>query len=834
MPTPFVLRLAALLVLLPLAAAAQPRSPEAFLGYALGERFTPHHRIEAYVRHVAEAAPERVRVETYGQTYEGRPLLVAYVTSQRNLARLEAIRESNLALAGLGAAPVLPDAPAVVWLSYNVHGNEAVSSEAALEVLYRLATEPTAQRLLEETVVILDPNLNPDGRDRYVHWFTQTVGARPNPAPEAREHREPWPGGRPNHYLFDLNRDWAWGTQAETRQRAALYRRWMPHVHADFHEQGVDEPYYFAPAAEPFHEAITPWQRELQTRIGRRNAATFDADGRLYFTRERFDLFYPSYGDTWPTFNGAVGMTYEQGGSGRAGLAIVTAEGDTLSLAMRIRNHVETSLNTVAVVAESRAETVEAFRRYFADAEAGRGAPWQAYVVRAGNGAARLRALARVLEHNGIRYGVATARTATEGFAYATGRTGRVTVEPGDLVVPARQPRGTLVRVLFEPEPALPDSLTYDITAWALPYAHGLEAYAVRAAPEAWGTLPPAPAPDVRPAYGYAVAWRSLDDARFLAAALREGLGVRRAQRPFRQGARTFPAGTLVITRAGNARFGSDALAAAVRRAAEASGAEVVPLASGLVDEGADFGSPDVVLRRAPRVLVLGGEPTASLSFGEVWHFMDERLEYPVTVVDERDLTPATLARYDVLVLPAGNYGRVLTDERLAEIRAWVSGGGRLVALGSAAHALAGREGFGLRRAEAPAGDDAPEARLRAFGDREREALDGLVPGAIFRVRLDRTHPLAHGYDGEHFALVRSAEAFAYLERGWNVGTLPAGARVAGFAGREATRRLEDRLLYGVEDIGRGHVVYLLESPLFRGFWEGGHLLFVNAVLGAW
>ncbi len=826
------MRFCLLLVLsvLALPLAAQP-TPEAFLGYPLGTQFTQHHRILAYAEAVAEASP-RALVVPYGVTYEGRPLVVVVVASARNMARLEAIQQSNLALTGLRDGPVLEDAPAIVWLSYNVHGNEAVSSEAFMPTLHAL-TDPDnaqAQAWLENTVVILDPMLNPDGRERYVQGYKQRVGAQPNPEPLAREHAETWPGGRANHYYFDLNRDWAWQTQIETQQRARLYQQWMPHVHADFHEQGVDAPYYFAPAAEPFHAVITPWQRELQTRIGQRNVQTFDAASRLYFTREVFDLFYPSYGDTWPTYNGAIGMTYEQGGSGRAGLAIETSAGDTLTLAQRIANHFATSLNTVAVTAENRAETLDQFRAYFARARRAEGAPYAAYVVSAANGADRLRALTRLLDANNIRYGQAAGRSTAEGFQYRSGAEGRVTVEAGDLVVPAAQPNGTLVQVLFEPSAVLPDTLTYDITAWALPYAYNLDAAALRrpvdTRPYAETRVTP---PSIARPYAYLTAWEGMADARLLADLLRHGIRVRAATEPFSIAETSYGPGTLVITRTDNARLG-ERFDEIVQEAARRHEQPLYPVASGYATQGSDFGARSVAYLEAPRVMVLAGEGLSSLSVGEVWHFFDQQLGYPVTLVDMGDFTPDALAEYDVLVLPSGSYGRVLSSEALQAVHAWVRRGGRLVALEGAARFLAGKDGFGLKATPAAAPDDSVEARLQPYGTRVRRSIMDETPGAVYRVQLDATHPLAFGYPETTFALVRSGAAYNFLPEGWNVGVVRQDARISGFAGANAQARLQDVLLYGVEEKGRGQVVYLLDSPLFRGFWEGGKLLFANAV----
>ncbi len=301
---------------------AQLLSPEQYLGYKVGTQYTPCYKVDDYFKSVAAAKPAMVKVETYGHTNEGRELLLAYVALPQNLQRLDDIRKNNLRLSGSLSdnTPAQTDnAPAIVWLSYNVHGNETSSSEAAMLTLYALVSDSNAQtkQWLKNTVVIMDPCVNPDGRDRYVNWYKSVRGDTYNPDPQAREHSEPWPGGRSNHYNFDLNRDWAWQTQVETQQRMKKYNEWLPQIHVDYHEQGPNAPYYFAPAAEPYHEVITPWQREFQVTIGKNNAKYFDANGWLYFTKQVFDLFYPSYGDTYPIYNGAIGMTYEQGGGPR-------------------------------------------------------------------------------------------------------------------------------------------------------------------------------------------------------------------------------------------------------------------------------------------------------------------------------------------------------------------------------------------------------------------------------------------------------------------------------------------------------------------------------------
>lgn len=255
--------------------AQSVKSPAEFLGYEIGERFTRHHKVVEYFKYVSENSPY-VTLQKYGETNEFRPLLLATVSSPENIKNIEEIRKSNLSQIGI-LNDNKTNEKAIVWLSYNVHGNEASSTEASMQTLYDLITNK--QDWLANTVVLIDPCVNPDGRDRYVNWYNETKSTPYNTNQDASEHSEPWPSGRPNHYLFDLNRDWAWATQVETQQRLKVYNKWMPHVHVDFHEQGINSPYYFAPAAEPFHEIITDWQRDFQTQIGKNHAKYFDKEG---------------------------------------------------------------------------------------------------------------------------------------------------------------------------------------------------------------------------------------------------------------------------------------------------------------------------------------------------------------------------------------------------------------------------------------------------------------------------------------------------------------------------------------------------------------------------
>ena len=814
------------------------QTPEQFLGYPLGSRFTLSQTAHAYFRYIASALPARVKYQTYGTSYENRTLGVCIVAAEANMSRLEDIRNSNLIRAGQKTGTPLPDQPAILFLSYNIHGNEAVSTETAMQVLYDLATAKDAgiQSYLRNTVVVIDPCLNPDGHDRYVNFYTQVAGKQPDASPNAREHHEPWPGGRFNHYVFDPNRDWAWQTQRETQARINNYYAWMPQVHADFHEMGSNSPYFFAPAAKPYHEVITNWQRELQNAIGASNKKYFDERNWLYFTRETFDLFYPSYGDTYPTYNGAVGLTYEQGGSGFAGLALARSSfGDTLTLAERISHHYGTSIGTLAALSGNAEKAVKNFEKYFTDARNTPSGEHKTYVFKSKNKESNIRNLAEFLDKQRIAYGFASEKKSLNGYNFQTFKTENFAVENGDLVVSAYQSQANLVKVLFEPKAVLEDSATYDITAWSVPLAYGLETFglkeklALKTTDKSEFTVV---SPSLSKPYAYLARWNSLQSLQFLSSLLKRKMIVRCAEKGFEADGQKYEPGTLVITRSGNEKAGTG-FDSFIQSEATRLKMPLTTLAGGGVTEGSDLGSNSMRIVKAPRVGIVSGSGISPTGFGDVWHYFEEQIGYPATVIDGNYLRNVDFSDFDVLVLPSGNYGNLLPESRLEALVQWVNGGGKLIALEGAVSFLAGKPGFDLKKKDDKKDDPKAESYefLKEYGKRDREALSEDIPGAIYRVDLDNSHPLAFGY-GKNFMLLKGTPtAYQFLRSsGWNVGILKTNNYVTGFTGSKTKAKLQNCVVFGVQDAGNGNVVYFTDSPIFRGFWYNGKLLFGNAV----
>ena len=548
----------------------QTKSPAAFLGYELGEQFSQHHQVLNYFNHVAENN-SNVKLLTYGETYEKRPLTLAFISAEENMKKLDDLRLDQLRSAGMIEGDPSQNEIAVVWLSYNVHGNEAVSTEVSMQTLFELVDPENkkSKEWLKNTIVILDPCINPDGRERYVNWFKQKSNLPYNKNPDAIEHHEPWPRGRANHYLFDLNRDWAWATQIETQQRLAVYNKWMPHIHVDFHEMGVNSPYYFAPAAKPYHEIITKFQRDFQKTVGKNHAKYFDEKGWLYFTKEQYDLFYPSYGDTYPTYNGAIGMTYEQGGSGSAGLGVKTKEGTELTLKDRISHHLTTGLSTIEVASANASELHKEFQTYFQNALEKPMGSTKSYLIK-NSSDDKVESLIKLLDMHHIKYGSPSSASNVKGFSYQTNKEVKVSIDKKDLLISAYQPKSNLVKALFEPQSKLNDSLTYDITAWSLPYARGLDAYALevkidnetyKKVIEKEDTL------QIKKPYAYITKWNSTQDVVYLSHLLKNKVKVRFSTQDFSIEGKQYSAGSLIITRAGNEKLkGFDSIVKAVAK----------------------------------------------------------------------------------------------------------------------------------------------------------------------------------------------------------------------------------------------------------------------------
>jgi hypothetical protein len=880
------LQVAAPVVELAPGAIYDPRIPtiKQVLGHDFGEKITTPEEIAIYLRALHQSAPDRTRLTEYARSWEGRPLWLFVIGSPDRIAALDAIKADlrrhadPRGLSPADADGLVKSLPVVTWLMHGVHGNEISSSDAALaEAYHLLAAQRNAEAglVLQQSIVVIDPMQNPDGRARFVVNNLLGAAAAADPMPEAAEHDEPWPGGRANHYLFDMNRDWFAQSQPETRGRIAAMLEWFPHVVVDLHEMGGDASYYFAPPAEPINPHVTKGQAAAFDLFGRANAAKFDERGFAYFVRENYDEFYPGYGESWPIFHGAVGMTYEQ--ASPRGLAWRRSDGDLLTYRDAIARHFTAALTTAVTAAENREQLVRDFLEFRRSAVAeGQSGSVREYVIVPGHDRSRARLLARSLVTQGIEVRQADVPI----------RVGSRTIEAGAYLVSNAQPSGRLLRNLLDSHTAQDEAFVreqdrrrrlrlgdqiYDITAWSLPLSYDVEivtssaALEVRATPLSADTaVASTPLPRARVAY--LLPWGSATAAT-VAEALRAGIRVRHAGRAFTLSGRRYPIGTAIVRVSDNDPRLAERLGPIVAR----HGAETVPVDSSYPDAGISLGSSSVEALKPPRVLLAWDAPAQGQSAGWARYILERRFGVPVTAVRVASMARVKLHDFDVIVLPSGTYAPLAAEDSLRRLREWIRTGGTLVTLAEASRWAAnervnlletrtelrggrpevepptGAGGTGTAGgAGGPGSGGGGAAAEKAAGasggtfdyDRaiqpERERPEN-TPGALVRVTIDEEHWLSSGQDGEMQALVEGQRVLTpiRLDRGRNVGAYAARDRLvaSGLVWDEARDQLARKAYLVHQPVGQGHVIAFAEDPNFRAFTEASQLLFINAVL---
>ena len=839
-------------------ANAPIRSPEQFLGYRLGERFTEYAIAVRYFDYLGEQS-DRVTVDRYGETYEGRPLLQVTVSSPDNLRRLPEIKARQQQLvngfrsAGTQVEGILNDQPVINSYSYNIHGNEASSTEAALQVAYELAVsdEPDIRNALDSSVVVMYICINPDGRDRYVYWYNGMARKTGGTDPNDLEHHAPWPNGRTNHYWFDLNRDWIWGVHPESRGHTAAYQQWMPNVHTDYHEQGYDANYFTVPGTTPRNLLLPDAYEGWADTFGRANIARFDAQGVSYFTRDRFDFFYPSYGSSYPSVMGAVGMLTEQGGIA-AGRAVETEDGYVLTLRQRIWDHFTTSIAQVKTAAANRRALLEYSLDAWNPLSSKQGTT--AYLIE-DDGSDYVHDFVRMLLLNGVEVERTTEALTATGMGYRQQAEERRTHPAGSIIIATEQPRHLFLNSIMSNQLEIEDSVMYDMSTWSAPLAYNLEAYRF-AAPLVVDTEPLTElttsgaltgSTDPQRTYAYVIDWNQRQAPRALAALWEAGVRVRAALEPFTADDGTaYGAGSLIVLRGRNLER-ADTLSDLLQQLATDHSLRIHAFTTGRMRSGNDLASTRNYPLRTPRVAMLVEPPFDTYTSGQIYFLFDWETELPVTRIRASQLRQTAVPKfgsrygyaglddYDVLILPdADDLDEVFGGDALQSVQQWVSNGGTLVTVGSSATYFAGHEEFGKLEVLKPEEDTTAAAATLTFTERTGYYGKQRVPGTALRAAIDTTHPLGFGLKPEVYTLKFGGEALTPARQLQSVGrygsdltTLNAG----GYADSTNLERLAGNTWAAVQPMGRGRVVYLVDNPHYRMFWRGPSRLMQNAVM---
>jgi hypothetical protein len=809
-------------------------SPESYFGFSAGEWHLRPDQITDYMKVLAQTS-SRVKVEQYGETYEKRPLLLVTITSPENLGRLQEIKDQHRALSvpALLSAAQIQSMPVVVWLGYSVHGNEASGSNAAVRVAYQLASAQSTEtrELLANTIVLIDPMINPDGLGRFSQWVNSHHARQPVADGSSREHAEAWPGGRSNHYWFDLNRDWMPLQHPESRARLKQYYEWMPNIVNDHHEMGSQSTFFFQPGAPGRTNPYSPKRvEELTQAIARFHAQALDQIGSLYFTKEEFDDFYIGKGSSYPDITGSVGILYEQASS--RGLVAESANGD-LTFSFAIRNHVTASLSVLKAAQSLRVDLLSHQHDFFVSAlkEAER-ASVKGYVFGSPSDASRNFHFIEILRRHQID-------------VYELGKqfkNNTDTFVPGTaFVVPTNQKQYRLISALFEKRTSFTDSVFYDISGWTLPLAFDIPCLELKTPAQEylgkrieWPT-PPAGALVTAPgAYAYAFDWQGYYAPRGLYRLQKAGIKTKVATRPFEaltpEGKHRFDYGSIIIP-IGIQKDKADTLSALLALIARDDEVHVYSIATGMSSDGSDLGSPTFDALQLPKVMLVAGPGISSTDVGEAWHLLDYRFGMEVSLVEPQAIPRANLGRYSVIVLVNGTYTSI-DSASTAALRRWVENGGTLIAMERAVEWASNNRFANVRFRRADQGRKDTVVTRRPYSTEQKYSAAQNIDGAIVEALADRTHPLLFGYAKDRLSVFRENSIFMEPSRDPYATPLVYSMNplISGYIHRDIEPLLRNSAAIIVSGLRSGRVILMADNPNFRAFWYGTNKLFLNAI----
>ena len=836
------LTLAQALNTVPVLDTSLPR-PEDVVGIGVGERHWYHHEIVRYLDALAASSPRMVALGSHGTTYGGRGLVSYAISSAANIAQLGAIQDGRSLIVDPAATVDLNDQPAVMHMMYSIHGNEPSGTNATPLVAYYLtaAQDEALEAQLENVVILFNPMLNPDGLDRFAHWSNSLRGLNPSPDANDREHRESTPNGRTNYYWFDLNRDWLPHQHPESQGRLALFHAWKPNVQLDFHEQGSNSHFFFMPGKPERTNPLTPAiNQELTAKIGQFHAKAFDEQGILYFTQERYDDFFMGKGSTYPDLFGCVGILFEQPSSRGAQQAGVNGR---LTFADSIANQFRASLSSLAATASLKGELL-AYQRAFYSSSPGQYGKGD-FLAQAEGDPTRLREFIRVLRGHGIEVRILSKDVTAEGTLYRAGKA---------IAISLNQPQSTYLMTLWNRQLEFEEDVFYDVSTWTMPLA-----FNVTHTRQAVRNAKTAPLPDdflaqgstlSASAIGYLIDWRDSAVHALLYDLLEAEANVRVAKSPFTadtvdNGAVDFGYGSLLVSAELGQTIPTQALS--LLNGAARRGRPVYSVSSSLTSRGIDLGSLDFQVLRLPKVLLVTGNTTSAYDTGEIWHFLDRRVQMPVTMVDSARLANTPLADYSHILLTDP-----LPDRLADSIDRFVRSGGIVWAQGNKTVEWLGSVGLTellwretviektrqqLKKQRSGEHPDVAELEAllperKSFAQASDEAAFRLVRGAILAGLIDITHPLGYGYTEPLLPVFRRNAAF--MARSDNPYSTPISYTeeplLSGYMSAENQALAANSASTLVDAKGDGALILTLDSATFRGFWWGTQKLLANAI----
>lgn len=792
-------------------------TPKSVVGHEVGEWHITHDKLSHYMQELAQAS-DRITIENRGTTFEGRPLLLLTITSPANHNNIESIKRDHVALTESGSNSLTTaNMPIVVYQGFSIHGNEASGSNASLAVAYYLAAAegPKIDELLNNTVILFDPSLNPDGLQRFSYWANMHKSQNINPDPYDREYDEVWPGGRTNHYWFDMNRDWLPVQLPESRARITSFHEWYPNILTDHHEMGTNSSFFFQPGIPSRTHPLTPkLNQELTGKIGNYHAKALDKIGSFYYTEENFDDFYYGKGSTFPDINGGIGILFEQASSrGHA----QESDNGILTFPFTVRNQFTAALSTLEAAVGMRTEILEYQRSFYNNArsEAANGA----IVFGDEKDAGKTYELAQILQRHKVKFHEVKNDFTKDGKKYKKGFS---------YIIPKNQKQSRLVKAMFEKRTTFQDSLFYDVSAWSFPLAFNLD-YSEditlsQAGAEVTNLEMKTPTPPSTSNYGYLLEWHEYYSPKALNLILKEGLRAKVGMSPFSLENKEYDYGTILIPVQNQKLQGTD-LNKFLASVSKETGVKITGVQTGLTT-GIDLGSGQFRAIETPKVGLLVGEGVNPSDAGEIWHLFDTRYHMLITKLDTKNFGRMDLSKYTAIVLPA-TWGSALDKGDTEKLKEWVQNGGTLIGFRNAGRYLESNEFLKMNFKKKQ--DTAKAVTFEQRGDYFGAQVIG---GAIFEAKLDRSHPIAFGYKNKTLPMFRNTTLFVEADENSynNPIQYTDSPLMAGYISKPNLEELKNTVPFKTGSFGRGQVIYFTDNTNFRAFWYGTNKLLMNAI----
>lgn len=789
-------------------------TPKSVIGHEVGEWHITHDKLVTYMKALAQAS-DRVTIENRGATFEGRPLLLLTITSPENHQNLNSIRENHIKATDNASVDVYT-LPIVVYQGFSIHGNEASGSNAALAAAYYLAAAEGAKitELLNNTVILFDPAMNPDGLQRFAYWANTNKASNINPDPNDREYHEVWPGGRTNHYWFDMNRDWLPVQLPESKARIKTFHKWLPNILTDHHEMGTNSTFFFQPGIPSRTNPLTPqMNQDLTKEIAGYHAKAFDKIGSTYYSEESFDDFYYGKGSTFPDINGSIGILFEQGSSrGHA----QESENGVLTFPFTIRNQFTATLSTLEAAKNMRAKILKYQQDFYKDSR--NSGTNKAIVFGDEKDAAKTNELAKVLKRHKIKIHELASDFTSNGKKFKKGYS---------YVVPMNQKNHRLVKAMFDVRTKFKDSLFYDVSAWTFNHAFGVD-YAnnvplSKAGVEVLEVKVKSGSITNRSSVGYLFSWNEYNTPKALNSILEKGLRAKVAMKQFKNDGNSYDYGAIFVP-AQNQKLNANELFQFLERVAQENSIDIKGVSSGL-NQGIDLGSRNFRAVKQPKVAMLVGRGITSYDAGEIWHLLDQRFNIKLTKLDVSYAARVDLSRYTTIIVP-NSYS---LDKKVEQkLKTWVNNGGVLIGYRNAVNWLSNK-GFVNVEFNKTKTDAVKNV---SFEDRSLNSGAQVIGGAIFEAKLDRSHPINFGYKNDKVALFRNTRQFIKADkRSFNNPIQYTNSPLlSGYISKENLKELKNTVPFVAQRLGGGRVLVFTDNTNFRAFWYGTNKLLANAI----